>query len=48
MSLKKYGGWGYAHLLDNIVPIMRAEGFSQADIDMLLIENPRAVFCREG
>lgn len=48
VSLKKYGGWGYAHLLDNIVPIMRAEGFSQADIDMLLIENPRAVFCREG
>ncbi|MHB9031707.1 MAG: phosphotriesterase family protein [Anaerolineae bacterium] len=45
VSLKKYGGWGYSHLLENIVPIMRVEGFSQADIDQLLIHNPRAVFC---
>ena len=48
VSLKRYGGWGYAHLLENIVPIMRAEGFSHTDIDTLLIANPRRVFCREG
>lgn len=46
-SYKKYGGWGYSHLLENIVPIMRVEGFCQADIDRLLIENPHSLFCVE-
>ncbi len=37
---RKYGGKGYAHILENIVPRMRARGFSSADIDKILIENP--------
>ena len=37
---RKYGGKGYAHILESIVPRMRARGFSAADIDKILIENP--------
>jgi phosphotriesterase-related protein len=35
-----YGGWGYAHLLLHVVPMLRAAGLDQAAIDALLIHNP--------
>lgn len=34
------GGKGYAHVLENIVPRMRARGFTAAQIDAFLIHNP--------
>ncbi len=37
---RKYGGKGYAHILENIVPRMRARGFSEADINRILVDNP--------
>ena len=37
---RKYGGKGYAHILESIVPRMRARGFSAADIDAVLVDNP--------
>jgi phosphotriesterase-related protein len=40
--LRAYGGTGYDFLLANFVPRLRAAGLSQAEIDTLLIENPRA------
>ena len=40
-----YGGWGYAHILDYVVPMMRQRGMTQEQIDTILIENPRRVFC---
>lgn len=39
--LHKYGGWGYDHILNNIVPIMRKKGVTEDRIDILLKENPR-------
>uniref|UniRef100_A0A8D0CDS2 N-acetyltaurine hydrolase n=1 Tax=Salvator merianae TaxID=96440 RepID=A0A8D0CDS2_SALMN len=39
--LKKYGGHGYSHILENIVPKMRVRGISQDKIDKLLKANPR-------
>lgn len=39
--LHKYGGWGYDHILTNIVPMMRDEGITDEQIDILLRENPR-------
>lgn len=39
--LVRWGGHGYAHLIDNVVPMMRAKGFSQGEIDQLLIDTPR-------
>jgi phosphotriesterase-related protein len=39
-DLTGYGGKGYAHILESIVPRMRARGHSQALIDDILIHNP--------
>jgi phosphotriesterase-related protein len=38
--LKKYGGDGYAHILDNVIPLMRDKGMSDGEIRILTIENP--------
>ncbi|SEA13059.1 phosphotriesterase family protein [Rubrimonas cliftonensis] len=39
--LCRWGGHGYAHLLRDVVPMMRARGFSGAEIDDLLTATPR-------
>jgi phosphotriesterase-related protein len=39
--LRRFGGHGYAHLLENVVPVMRRKGFTEAESDLLLIDNPR-------
>ncbi len=36
-----YGGHGYGHIFANIVPMMRRRGFSDLEIDTILVENPR-------
>ena len=41
--LTKYGGPGYFYILRQVVPWMRIRGFSDDDIDRLLIHNPAAV-----
>jgi len=41
--LHAHGGAGYTHILDDVVPMMRAAGIAQADIERLLVENPRRV-----
>ena len=38
--LHKYGGWGYDHVLTNIVPMMEDEGITHEQIHTLLVENP--------
>nr|XP_012231490.1 PREDICTED: phosphotriesterase-related protein-like [Linepithema humile] len=40
--LKCYGGHGYYHILENILPYMHAKKFTESDINMLLVENPRS------
>ena len=37
----RYGGKGYAHILNEIVPRMRTKGFSEADVEAILVDNPR-------
>jgi len=39
--LIKYGGHGYQHILENIVPKMLKRGISQETVDKILIENPK-------
>ena len=41
LRLRVYGGEGYQHILENVVPVMRRKGLSQAQVDRILIENPR-------
>ena len=36
-----YGGYGYAHILCDIVPVMRDKGMSDEQIHTLLVENPK-------
>ena len=36
-----YGGPGYSHILDNVVPLMREKGMPEEHIYTLLVENPR-------
>jgi phosphotriesterase-related protein len=39
--LVRYGGPGYAHVVQNIVPRMRARGFREEDIQAMLVDTPR-------
>ena len=43
--LHKYGGWGYDHLLENVVPMMEEAGIPRKDIDKMLKENPADWLC---
>ena len=40
--LTKFGGHGYAHILDYVVPRMLLKGITQEALDKILIENPKA------
>ena len=43
-SLVKYGGYGYHHLLVNVVPRLRMKGVDDAGLRRLLVENPTRAF----
>jgi len=43
-SLTKYGGYGYHHLLVNVVPRLRRKGVDDAGMRRLLMENPARAF----
>jgi phosphotriesterase-related protein len=38
---KHYGGWGYSHVYDNIIPWLKSLGASDADIQTMMVGNPR-------
>lgn len=40
-TYKAYGGYGYSHVLDNIVPWLLRLGVTRQQIDIMLVENPR-------
>jgi phosphotriesterase-related protein len=46
--LRSYGGWGYAHILRHIVPMMEDEDISRRNIDLLIKTNPAAWLCGEA
>ena len=41
--LTRYGGHGYAHILQNVVPLMRRKGVKEKQINNILVQNPRRV-----
>ena len=41
--LARYGGHGYGHILENIVPRMRRKGFAEDDIAAITVRNPADV-----
>lgn len=38
--LCRYGGHGYGHILGNVVPFMRGRGFSEDEIETILVRTP--------
>jgi phosphotriesterase-related protein len=42
-QLAKYGGDGYSHILENVLPMMRRKGMSDEDIDAITIHNPARI-----
>ena len=43
---KRYGGGGYAHVLENIIPVMRAEGIRETAIQNMLVANPARILAK--
>lgn len=43
---KRYGGWGYDHILRHVVPLMRRRGITQQQVDDILVHNPARVLAR--
>ncbi|MGV2984248.1 phosphotriesterase [Microbacterium sp. AGC85] len=39
--LSHYGGPGYTHILENVIPDMKRKGWTRDDINQLVIDNPR-------
>ena len=38
-----FGGYGYGHLIENIVPRMRERGISEDRIHQIMVENPARI-----
>jgi phosphotriesterase-related protein len=47
-QLVSYGGFGYAHILENAVPLMRRKGMAEAEITAILTDNPRRILTIAG
>jgi phosphotriesterase-related protein len=41
MQQKSFGGPGYSHILENIVPLLKNSGVSEEEISKILIDNPK-------
>lgn len=41
ICLVKYGGFGYGHILRDILPLMKNAGIADADLETILVENPK-------
>ncbi|PZP46598.1 MAG: aryldialkylphosphatase [Azospirillum brasilense] len=39
--LLSYGGHGYGHIFRNVAPLMLRRGFTQVEVDRILVQNPR-------
>jgi phosphotriesterase-related protein len=43
VRLGRYGGEGYEHVLEHVVPIMRAKGLSEEEVRLITCENPARI-----
>lgn len=41
IRMRRYGGWGFAHILVHLVPLATALGIDPAVTDSILVDNPR-------
>ena len=40
-KMVRYGGYGYAHILRNMLPYMRNMGMTREQIQVIIVENPK-------
>lgn len=43
IHLTRYGGEGYYHILENVLPLMKRKGMSDDDIETLVVKNPARI-----
>mgnify|MGYP001464778807 FL=1 len=43
-SLRRFGGMGYSHFLENIIPNLKTLGLKDSSLKNLLINNPKKLF----
>lgn len=48
MSLATYGGYGYGHILRNVLPLMKIYGMTDEDIDLIIRETPKRLLTIPG
>ena len=46
--LLAYGGWGYAHTLDHVIPLFRDRGWGDAEAEQLMAGNPARILAIPG
>jgi predicted metal-dependent phosphotriesterase family hydrolase len=39
--LTRYGGHGYQHIFANVIPMMRRRGYSETEIDTIMVRTPK-------
>ncbi|NLN50241.1 MAG: hypothetical protein GX149_01270, partial [Acholeplasmataceae bacterium] len=47
-DLTSYGGHGYAHILQSVVPIMKANGFTDDTINKIVKDNPKRLLATKS
>jgi len=45
ITLTKWGGWGYSHIVNHIFPRFKQRGLNQEFIDIITKENPKNLLC---
>ena len=43
-DLRSGGGYGYAHLFETFIPMLKKRGITEDDIDLMLRDNPKRIF----
>jgi len=43
-DLKSGGGYGYIHLFETFIPMLKARGITEDDIELMLKTNPQTIF----
>jgi phosphotriesterase-related protein len=43
VHMREFGGYGYDHILSNIIPMLKAKGVSGKQIDQVMCKNPKKI-----
>ena len=46
LQTKKYGGYGFTHIIKNIIPQLKIKGVTDKQIQNMLIQNPKRILAK--